>query len=138
MLPSEKYANFDSRVLPFLKQKLDRWAINLAANALPPGKYDAAQCREAARLLASRKLLEFPDVTAELVQTGNGAFHFDSSVSLKLPRNDCVHGKLFQTDSSWRSRPLVILVHGWNAELHYLYILPRLARSSRSDCSCTY
>ena len=40
-----------------------------------------------------------------------------------------MHGKFFLTGKSWATRPFVILVHGWNAELHYLHILPFIARA---------
>jgi hypothetical protein len=116
-------------VLRFLKQKLDRWAINCAAGALPPGQHNPERLCEATHLLASRQLLEFPDLPANLVHGENSSFHFDSSVPLGLPRNDRVHGELFRAAAEWQSKPLVIIVHGWNAELHYLYILPRLARA---------
>jgi hypothetical protein len=129
VLPARKYGNFSFMVLRFLKQKLDRWAINLAAKALPPGRQNPARLHEAKQLLASTQLLEFPDVRAELVQSENHSFHFESSLPLGFPRNDRVHGKLFRTSTEWKSKPLVLLVHGWNAELHYLYILPRLARA---------
>lgn len=116
-------------VLRFLKQKLDRWAIDAAANALPPGKHDPARVRRAAELLASDQFLRFPDATATLVEGERNSFQFPSSIPLSLPRNDIVHGKLFRTGSDWNSKPLVILVHGWNAELHYIYLLPRVARA---------
>ena len=132
VLPRRKYANFIPRVLRSLKQKLDRWAINLAANALPPGKCNPERLREAEQILASGQLHEFPDVTAALVQSGNHSFHFDSSLPVGLPRTDQVHGKLFRAGADWKSKPLAILVHGWDAELHYLYILPRVARALNS------
>jgi pimeloyl-ACP methyl ester carboxylesterase len=120
---------FRARVLRFWKQKLDRWAINLAAQALPPGKHDPARLGDAAELLASQQLLEFPDVTAELTEANDGGFRFPSSVPFGLPRNDLVHGRIFRAKGDWRAKPFVVLVHGWNAELHYLYILPKVARA---------
>jgi hypothetical protein len=116
-------------MLRFWKQKLDRWAINAAARALSAGKYDSARIRRAAELLADDRFLELPGKPADLVVQKSGAFQFRSNVLLELPRNDLVHGKLFRATGSWHSKPLVILVHGWNAELHYLYALPRVARA---------
>jgi dienelactone hydrolase len=115
-------------VLRFLKQKLDRWAINAAANALPCGSHDSAHVRQAAELLASDQFLQFPDAAAALVEGGNNTFQFPSTFPLDLPRNNTVHGRLFHAGRNWNSKPLVIIVHGWNAELHYLHVLPRIAR----------
>ena len=129
MLPRQKYANFSVRVLQSLKQKLDRWAINCAANALSPGQHNAERLTEAAQLLSSSQLLDVPDVTAHLIHSENNTYHFQSSLPLGLPRNDQVHGKFFRAGTDWKTKPLVILVHGWNAELHYTYVLPRLARA---------
>jgi pimeloyl-ACP methyl ester carboxylesterase len=115
-------------VLRFLKQKLDGCAIEAAARALPPGQHDPARVRAAAALLASDQWLQFPESAAALTESA-GAFQFPSTVPLGLPRNDIVHGKLFRAGPAWKSQPLVLLVHGWNAELHYLYVLPHVARA---------
>ncbi len=112
-----------------IKQKLDRWAIDAAAAALPAGRPNPDGLRAAAEILAATDLLEVGPATAELKEEPGGRFSFRSNVSLDLERNDIVHGRIFRCSGEWRSKPLVLLVHGWNAELHYLYVFPRVARA---------
>lgn len=80
-------------------------------------------------MLRRPDLLQPPGETARIRLKATGDFEFESARKIAHPRNDVVHGRLFQVEKDWARQPLVVLVHGWNAELHYLYILPRLARS---------
>lgn len=112
-----------------LKKRIDRAAIDIAARSLPPGIPSANRTNQAKELLSNEKLLRPAGETGRLQFNGPQEFQFQSAVKTNHARNDVVYGRLFRTGSAWASRPTVILVHGWNAELHYLYILPRLARA---------
>ena len=68
-------------------------------------------------------------MTPEIVEGADTHFHFASNITTSSAGNNVAHGRIFRVKGAWQTKPLVILVHGWNAELHYLYILPRVARA---------
>ena len=116
-------------MLKHLKQAIDRAAINAASKSLPKGSADAAKVAKAMELLARADLLEPPGRTAALNRSDDGIFKFESAFKIGIEKNDLAHGRLFLRGEDWTTRPMVILVHGWNAELHYLYVLPLVARA---------
>lgn len=116
-------------MLKRFKQFIDQSAINVAAKSLPPGRPSPDKVLVAREILRQTDFLRPPDQTAQLIRSADNAFQFASHIATGLPRNDTVHGKLFLAGESWATRPFVILVHGWNAELHYLHILPFVARA---------
>ena len=116
-------------LLRALKQWIDRSAINLAAKSLAPGKADEARLLQARQMLLDPELLRPVEETAKLTSGPNGEFQFESTIPSGAGRNDSVHGRLFLSGESWGAKPFVVLVHGWNAELHYLYVLPFVARA---------
>ena len=113
---------------PF-KQAIDRAAINAASKSLPEGSPNASTVTAACELLSRPDLLQPLGQTGALNRGPDGKFQFESSFKSGIDKNDLVHGRLFLRGENWAARPLVILVHGWNAELHYLYILPLVARA---------
>ena len=102
--------------------------MSLAAKSLDRGHSDQLKQRAAKELLANPELLKPVEITPEINISGD-SFQFTSNIVTSCPRNNVVHGRLFTVGEAWRKRPMVILVHGWNAELHYLHILPGLART---------
>ena len=116
-------------MLKRFKQFIDQSAINVAAKSLPPGKPDPEKVSVAREILGQSDFLRPPEQTALLTRAAEDVFQFPSHISTGLPRNDIVQGKLFLAGESWANRPFVILVHGWNAELHYLHVLPFVARA---------
>lgn len=115
-------------VLKRLKQHLDKAAIYGAANALPRTPAAPEQYVEAKHLLANEQLLVPPEITPELTFSDSICFSFSSALASPSPVNNRVHGKLFRTLGRWQHKPLVLIIHGWNAELHYLKVCPLLAR----------
>ena len=83
----------------------------------------------ATELLKDQRFLQPPEIAAQLTIGNDKNFQFASAETEGHGRNATVHGRLFFTTGPWATRPFVTLVHGWNAELHYLYILPRVARA---------
>jgi pimeloyl-ACP methyl ester carboxylesterase len=116
-------------LLKRLKQAIDRAAINAASKSLPKGAPNAAKVAKAMELLRRADLLEPPSRPAQLKRSSDGAFQFESAFESGLEMNDLARGRLFLRGEDWATRPLIILVHGWNAELHYLFILPLVARA---------
>jgi hypothetical protein len=106
---------------------MDRRAIALATKVVPAVKACSASHESAAALLDDPDFLTPPAEAAEL-RMGDEVFEFRSTVATPHARDNLAHGKIFRAGSNWRTKPAVILVHGWNAELHYLLGFPRLAR----------
>jgi pimeloyl-ACP methyl ester carboxylesterase len=113
------------------KQGLDRWAINAATAALPAPAPNPAQINEINAILARPDFFVPTDQVANVRFANRFEFDFDSPVQLCCPENNRGHGWFMRTSGDWRSRPVVILIHGWNAQLHYEMLLPRLARRLR-------
>jgi dienelactone hydrolase len=113
----------------WLKQRIDRWAISAAAKALPRLPADPGQRREVDLALAREDLFTPPERIPEVRLASDFSWQFASSVKTPFPRNNTVHGKLFPARANWPERPSAVLVHGWNAELHYAKVLPRVGRA---------
>jgi hypothetical protein len=70
---------------------------------------------------------EFNDLPPQLAFSSEKQFHFSSPISSRWAQNNRVTGKLYRAGRDWRSRPSVILLHGWSAELQYRWQFPLLA-----------
>jgi dienelactone hydrolase len=116
-------------LLKFFKKWIDRSAIDVAAKSLPPGVSNALKALAAQELLNAPDLLRPPAEVARLSMGRDQSFQFESAEKNPGGRNATVHGRMFLTKGPWATRPFVTLVHGWNAELHYMYVLPRVARA---------
>jgi dienelactone hydrolase len=113
----------------WLKEQIDRWAIRAAANSLPKLPADPAQRSEVETALARPDLFVPPETTPHVQLNSDFSFQFASSVRTPFAPNNTVHGRLSPAADDWRTKPSVVLVHGWNAEQHYLTVLPRVAQS---------
>jgi dienelactone hydrolase len=83
----------------------------------------------------AQALLEHPDFLGGNVAAPRDfrfvtkhAFQFTSPAPSPWKRNNTVHGRLYTVSRSWRDRPTVILLHGWNAQTAYRTLFPHLAR----------
>jgi pimeloyl-ACP methyl ester carboxylesterase len=111
------------------KQRLDQFVISAAARSLPPPCPDPGQCAEAEELARNAELFIPPEIPADITFSPHGdVFHFKSTVSSPSEKNNLVRGRLFRAGEDWQRRPFLLVVHGWNAELHYRRICPLLAR----------
>lgn len=72
----------------------------------------------------------FPETVSPADPRFKGAkrFQFQSQVATPWAENNVVHGKLFRAGKDWQTKPSVLLVHGWNGELGYLFQFPFLAK----------
>jgi dienelactone hydrolase len=109
-----------------LKRWIDRRAIAVATRMMARTDGQGRSTFEAAELLGDPNLLRPPEIVPRMRITATGEFDFPSAVNTGSAELDTVRGKVFRVGPE---RPTVILVHGWNAELHYLYGLPRVASS---------
>ena len=116
-------------MLKGVKQRIDRVVIRMAAGTMPPAQPRAGQLAEAAAILESPQFLRPPGLPAPVALAPAGHdFTFPSAIASPWPANNRVVGKLFRCPGEWQTRPLILLVHGWNAELQYRYQFPLLAR----------
>jgi dienelactone hydrolase len=112
----------------FLKVHADRLAIRAAAKLLPRIVPEALDPAAVQAILSDPRLFIPPETAPNIELGGDHSFEFDSNVRTCYACNNRVHGKFYPTKGDWRKRPSVILVHGWNAETHYLAVLPNVAR----------
>jgi pimeloyl-ACP methyl ester carboxylesterase len=108
---------------------LDRCAIELATRHIRRCPIRPSRLNELDRALGERDFFD-PSARAavELSGAGKGSLIFPSPVASPFPPNNQVHGRWFAADKEWQRHPTVILLHGWNASLCYLYMFPWLAR----------
>ena len=118
-----------------LTRALDRVTLRIASSFRADGAADQTQLIEAEKWLRDGSFFfDFDEVTPELRFDGGGEeFEFTSPVSTRWPENNRVFGRLFRAGPHWQSRPSVILLHGWSAELQYRwqfrFLGKKLARS---------
>lgn len=114
---------------PVFTEWMDRIALRTAAPSVKPVPGWMEQVD------AARELLKHPDFFSNSVQSpgdltfiSDDVFQYASPLPSAWPENNVVHGRLFRCDGEWKSRPTVLLLHGWNAELAYRFQFPWLAR----------
>jgi dienelactone hydrolase len=112
-----------------LTKPLDWFSIQLARLSVRNGATADGQAAAAEALLRRPEFFaEFASVPPTLNLTGRGRFQFPSPVRSPWARNNTVHGRFFPVAEEWSSRPAVLLLHGWNAEIGYRTLFPYLAR----------
>lgn len=100
----------------------------MAAARLSDGAPLDACAREAEALLDRDDFFgENVEPPAEVVFDDREGFRFRSAFESRWASNNTVHGRLFPGGSNWRTRPSVILIHGYNADLAYLKAMPKWA-----------
>ncbi len=109
-------------------EPLDELAIRSACTSVRLGEGPAGHLAEAEAMLADDSFFwpgGVPPAQPHFYSDKN--FRFPSSLS-NGSENDTVWGRFFRVGKNWKQRPSVLLVHGWNGELGYLYQFPFLAR----------
>lgn len=86
------------------------------------------QLREAKTLMRSAEFFSVPVDPAKLEFLQGDRFQFQSPIQTPFVHNNVVHGRLFRCGDDWRTRPCVILLHGWNDEINHRFRFPSLAR----------
>ena len=107
-------------MFPFLTKPIDRLVINLAAARLTKEPDFAAHAELAEALLESKvffgsEVVGVPDLRFTSLED----FEFASPFESPWTSNNTVRGKLFPAGADWRSKPSVILIHGYNADPAY-------------------
>src|SRR5258708_25940715 len=101
----------------------------MASSFRPDGGMEPHHAAEAASWLADPAFFsDFDKTIPELVFRSAHDFEFPSPVRSRWEENDRVHGRLFRSGPGWKTKPSVVLLHGWNAELQYHWQFTRLAK----------
>jgi len=113
----------------FVTKPLDWFSIQLARLSVHSGNGTDEG------IAAAQSLLDHPDFFCDFVEApgdlrfrNEREFEFRSPVETAWPENNMVHGRLFRRGRRWQDKPVVILLHGWNAETGYRVLFPYLAR----------
>jgi predicted alpha/beta hydrolase family esterase len=114
-----------------LKKRIDLLAIAAADKLSQRGVGEPEQANEARRLLAGDFLNLEGRTAVEPSFRDLIHFTFNSPQTSPWPENNRGHGQLHRCGVTWRSRPTLILLHGWNAELCYRHLFPYLAGRAR-------
>lgn len=69
-----------------------------------------------------------PKAPTDLKWVSKTDFQFTSSIGSRWPENNVVRGKLLRCGEDWKTKPTVILIHGWNDEVGYMFRQPYQAR----------
>lgn len=116
-------------MIALLAKPLDWWVIRLASRSTGVSEGSLEPSRALAQIVPELHIgRKVSPATPVLNFTADDAFEFTSPVETPAPCNNRVHGRLFKVGQDWRNRPVAILMHGWNAEVCYRHLFPRLAR----------
>lgn len=119
-------------MLGVLKKRLDLLAISAACKLSQTGVHQPGQLSAARSLLESAAFFH-PETSLEMMpefHTGT-AFTFKTPLPSLWPENNIGYGHFHRCRSEWESRPTIILLHGWNAELCYRHLFPYIAKRAR-------
>lgn len=108
----------------FLARPLDRLAIRSACGSVLPSPDGQIRAREAAELLRRADFFSPTVDAARLEFTSKQNFIFASPLRSASENNNIVRGRFEPTARNWQTRPSIILLHGWNAELQYRWLFP--------------
>lgn len=107
-----------------IAKPLDRFAIRCACGSVLPSPDGRSHVEEASAFLRQSDFFS-PSVDAAAVEfPSTTAFRFSSPVRTGSENNDTVPGCFEPASKNWQERPSVILLHGWNSELQYQWLLP--------------
>jgi dienelactone hydrolase len=103
---------------------IDRAAMRSACSSVRPSP-DGLHHGEEGLAFLSQPDFFAPRVDAAQVElVSRDSFRFATPTPSGYPENDVVRGRIERAGKDWQTRPSVILLHGWNAELQYRWLLP--------------
>ncbi|HVM60911.1 MAG TPA: alpha/beta fold hydrolase [Verrucomicrobiae bacterium] len=112
-----------------LAKPLDWCTIQLARLNVPDAKNAEGLATRAQAVLENPDFLGGPAVAPpDFRFVTKRAFQFSSPAPSPWRRNNTVHGRLYEASKSWRDKPTIILLHGWNAQTMYHTLFPHIAR----------
>ena len=107
-----------------IARPLDRFAIRSACGSVLPSPDGQPHIDEAAQFLRRPDFFAPQVEAARMEFTSKYDFQFSSPVRSDSENNDLVRGRFEPATENWPTRPSVILLHGWNAELQYRWLFP--------------
>jgi dienelactone hydrolase len=112
----------------FLSQALDRLAVSFAAARMPLWDGRDLRLDDAERLLQNFHPRLEKSAPAKIEFDGNVRFRFPSPRPTPYSVNNIVPGRFFRCGDRWQTKPLVLLLHGWNDSLNHHFHFPRHAQ----------
>jgi len=107
-----------------IAKPLDRFAIRSACGSVLPSPDGRSHAAEALELLRSPGFFSPATEAPKINFISKGRFEFASPRKSGVENNDIVRGRFEPAAKDWQTRPSVILLHGWNAELQYQWLCP--------------
>ncbi len=107
-----------------IAKPLDRFAIRSACGSVLPSPDGQSHAPEASALLRSPDFFSPAVQIPEINFISRNRFEFASPIRSDAENNNVVRGRFEPAATVWRTRPSVILLHGWNAELQYQWLCP--------------
>jgi pimeloyl-ACP methyl ester carboxylesterase len=107
---------------------LDWWTIQLARRCTRPRGELSTEYSVQSNAPAQDLSIAGPTTPRDWVFGSSGSFQFASPIQTAAPLNNTVHGRFYPAAEKWTKHPTVILLHGWDAEICYQKLFPRLAR----------
>lgn len=107
---------------------LDWTAIRLAEAKMPKPDGRDPHLAEARELIGSPAFLSAKVEAADVQFIDGERFQFQSPYPGHHPINSMAHGRLYRCGESWRERPTVILMHGWNDVINHTLRFPMMSR----------
>jgi pimeloyl-ACP methyl ester carboxylesterase len=107
-----------------IAKPLDRFAIRSACGSVLPSPDGQSHAPEALELLRSPDFFSPAIEPPQINFTSKSRFEFASPIKSGVENNDVVRGRFEPAAKDWQTRPTVILLHGWNAELQYQWLCP--------------
>jgi pimeloyl-ACP methyl ester carboxylesterase len=113
-----------TRMWRLIARPLDRFAIRSACGSVLPSPDGQSHSSEALALLRSPDFFSPAVETPQINFISKSRFEFASPIESGVKNNDLVPGRFEAAAKDWQTRPSVILLHGWNAELQYQWLCP--------------
>ena len=114
-------------MITYFQQSLDRICIAAATASVRSGWKQPGQDERAHALLARPDFLTPKVSAAQLTFESKSRFTFPSVVRHRWD-TPTAPGRLQRAGADWKSKPAVILLHGWNGEMGYYFSFPWIER----------
>lgn len=139
MIAKQKQSVFIESSFMGLRRHLCKWldlaTIRFATFSMPKTQGGNPHLAEAAQLLASPDFYHpaVPPVQLSFDHEPLSGktpviFRFESVVQTPFASNNQAYGRFFACNGDWKTKPVLILLHGWNDTISYHTQFPKIAR----------
>src|SRR5512135_3747345 len=118
-------------MLSALAKAMDWSAIQVLSRGTPSTSSGGLRIDEALEFLNGPNFIPAQSEPAQIEFDADEPeirFRFPTPRPSEFAGNNIVYGQLYRCGKSWREKPAVILLHGWNSGLSYRFRFPWTAR----------